>query len=455
MLRLFRQYYPIRNVIFAVGEGLVIYCAVLLAAWIKLGGEQLSADKWVVVKSLLITLVCQISLYYHDLYDLKVTNSFTELGLRLLQALGIVAIFFGLIYFFMPPLMIGEGIFVLIVGLLIVLIVSWRIGYSLMLDHGLFNQKIFIMGSGQLANDLIHEISEKKDSGYEIVAVIDDKTCGDMHYAQHKELSRKAETAKISKIVVALEEKRGYFPSDQLLECRFLGIDILEGTSFYEMLMGKLHVYQINPAYLIFSEGYEKSKLKNLLKRTGDLFLASFMLVLLSPLILITALLIKIESRGPVIFSQERVGENGKRFQIRKFRSMVADAEKKTGPVWASEDDNRITRVGRVIRKLRIDEIPQLWNVLKGEMSFVGPRPERAHFIQQLVKQIPYYTYRLSVKPGITGWAQVSYGYGATTDDAVEKLNYDLFYIKNISFLLDLLIIFRTVKTVLFGKGAR
>jgi exopolysaccharide biosynthesis polyprenyl glycosylphosphotransferase len=240
-----------------------------------------------------------------------------------------------------------------------------------------------------------------------------------------------------------------------LLECRFLGIDIIEGTSFYEMLMGKLHVYQINPAYLIFSEGYQRSKLKSMMKRSGDFMLATFMLLILSPLLLVTAALIKIDSRGPIIFSQERVGQNGRRFQINKFRSMVADAEKRTGPVWASEDDDRITRVGRVIRKLRIDEIPQLWNVLKGEMSFVGPRPERAHFIEQLVKQIPYYTYRLSVKPGITGWAQVSYGYGSTIEDAVEKLNYDLFYIKNLTFLFDFLIVFRTVKTVLFGKGAR
>lgn len=191
------------------------------------------------------------------------------------------------------------------------------------------------------------------------------------------------------------------------------------------------------------------------MKRSGDFILAALMLLILSPLLLVTAALIKIDSRGPVIFSQERVGQNGQRFWIHKFRSMVEDAEKKTGPVWAREDDDRITRVGQVIRKLRIDEIPQLWNVLKGEMSFVGPRPERAHFIEQLVEQIPYYTYRLSVKPGVTGWAQVCYSYGSTIDDAVEKLNYDLFYIKNLTFLFDLLIVFRTVKTVLFGKGAR
>ena len=179
------------------------------------------------------------------------------------------------------------------------------------------------------------------------------------------------------------------------------------------------------------------------------------MLLVLSPLILLTAILIKLDSRGPVIFSQERVGQNGKPFQVHKFRSMVADAEKRSGPVWATENDNRVTRVGRIIRKLRVDELPQLWNVLKGEMSFVGPRPERAYFIEQLEKEIPYYSERHSVKPGLTGWAQVSYPYGASVEDAIEKLNYDLFYTKNMSFLLDMLIVFRTVKIVLFGKGAR
>jgi lipopolysaccharide/colanic/teichoic acid biosynthesis glycosyltransferase len=179
------------------------------------------------------------------------------------------------------------------------------------------------------------------------------------------------------------------------------------------------------------------------------------MLILFAPLILITAILIKIESRGPIIFSQERAGQYGKPFNIKKFRSMVADAEKSTGPVWAGEHDDRITKVGQVIRKLRVDELPQLWNVFRGEMSFVGPRPERPHFIRQLEKEIPYYSERLTVKPGITGWAQVCYPYGASVEDAVEKLNYDLFYIKNLTFFLDLLVIFRTVKIVLFGRGAR
>lgn len=455
MLRLFRKYYPIRNVIFASGEGLVIYLSVIIAAYIKLGSDLHVFDDWIILKSMLITVVCQIALYYNDLYDLKVTNNYVELGIRLLQALGIATIFFGIAYYLIPQLMIGEGIFVIMIGLLILLIVSWRIGYTLVLEKGLFNQKLIIIGSGELATGIIKEIRDKRDSGYEIDTILDEKDCREGACRMQLDMCGQAKAKNISKIIVALEEKRGNLPIKQLLKCRTQGIEILEGTSFYEMLLGKLYVKQINPSWLIFSDGFHKSPLKSATKRAGDLILSFIMLIMLSPMILITAILIKIDSRGPVIFSQERVGQHGKSFNVHKFRSMVTDAEKSSGPVWANEDDDRVTRIGRIIRKLRIDELPQLWNVLKGEMSFVGPRPERAFFIKQLEKDVPYYSERLTVKPGLTGWAQVSYPYGASVEDAIEKLNYDLFYTKNVSFLLDLLIIFRTVKIVLFGKGAR
>jgi sugar transferase (PEP-CTERM system associated) len=426
-----------------------------MAAYIKMGSDLHVLDRWIVLKSLLITVVCQIALYYNDLYDLKITRDYTELGIRLLQALGIATIFFGFTYYLIPQLMIGEGIFVIMIGLLILLIVSWRIGYTLVLERGWFNQKIIIMGSGELAKGIIQEITDKRDSGYEIASVLDETDCHNGTCGTKLDICSQAKSSNIAKIVVALEEKRGTLPINQLLKCRTEGIEILEGTSFYEMLMGKLYVKQINPAWLIFSEGFRKSPLKSAMKRTGDLVLALLMLIVLSPLIAITAILIRIDSRGSVIFSQDRLGQHGRSFKVHKFRSMVADAEKQSGPVWAMENDNRVTRVGKIIRKLRIDELPQLWNVLKGEMSFVGPRPERAFFIKQLEKEIPYYSERLSVKPGLTGWAQVCYPYGASVEDAIEKLNYDLFYTKNMSFLLDLLIIFRTVKIVLLGKGAR
>jgi exopolysaccharide biosynthesis polyprenyl glycosylphosphotransferase len=229
----------------------------------------------------------------------------------------------------------------------------------------------------------------------------------------------------------------------------------LDGNSFYESLSGKLMVRQTNPGWFIFSEGFRKSLTERFLKRFIDIVLSLIMLICLLPLIVIVAVLIKLDSRGPAIFSQDRVGRGRRTYLVHKFRSMVDKAEQDSGPVWATEEDERITRVGRVIRKLRIDEVPQLWNVLKGEMSFVGPRPEREHFVKELEKIIPYYGTRFTVKPGITGWAQVSYGYGASVEDAVEKLNYDLFYIKNMSIFMDLMIVLRTIKIVLFQKGAR
>jgi sugar transferase (PEP-CTERM system associated) len=264
-----------------------------------------------------------------------------------------------------------------------------------------------------------------------------------------------ADELNISKIVVALTEKRGTLPTKELVKCRVNGIEIIEGASFYEMLTGKFIVEQINPAWLIFSEGFYKSRTRRFLKRIMDLMLSVVLLILLLPVIIATAILIKIDSKGPVIFSQERLGENKKTYLIYKFRSMFSDAEKQSGPTWAKDNDHRITRVGKYIRQWRVDEIPQLWNVLKGDMSFVGPRPEREFFVKKLEDIIPYFTERFSVKPGVTGWAQVCYSYGASVEDAIEKLNYDLFYIKNMSIFMDFMIIMRTVKIVLFGKGAR
>ncbi len=389
-----------------------------------------------------------------------------ELGIRLLQALGASAVFLAGIYVVFPKAIIGRGIFALSIGFVIFLIVSWRFFYKLILNHGLFNQNIIILGSGDLALNIIDEITQRKDSGYTVSANVkeymvnnelpnDQNIVSTIHKQNYEGLCDMADELNISKIVVALTEKRGTLPTKELVKCRVNGIEIIEGASFYEMLTGKFIVNQINPAWLIFSEGFYKSRTRRFLKRTMDLLLSIVLLVLLLPVIIATAILIKIDSTGPVIFSQERLGENKKTYLIYKFRSMFSDAEKQSGPTWARDNDHRITRVGKYIRQWRVDEIPQLWNVLKGDMSFVGPRPEREFFVEKLEDIIPYYTERFSIKPGITGWAQVSYGYGSSVEDAIEKLNYDLFYIKNMSIFMDLMIIMRTVKIVLFGKGAR
>ena len=466
MLRIFKQYYPIRNIFFFIGEGIAIFVAVMVASWLLLNVGLFGFDRWLCFKIFLISLVCQTCLYYNDLYDLKVTDTFQELGIRLLQALGTAAIILAGIYLVFPKTIVGSGIFAVSIVFVIILIVSWRFFYALILSHGIFNQKIILLGSGHLAQNILDEIIKRKDSGYSIAVNVQD-SLEDLDFSDQKQqletickkdydgLCELADQLNIKKVVVAIKERRGAFPLTELVKCRVKGIEVIEGTSFYEMLAGKLIVDQINPAWIIFSKGFYKSRTRRFFKRSTDVIISLAMLILFSPLILVTAILIKIDSTGPVLFSQERVGKNKNPYLLYKFRSMVQDAEKQTGPVWASDNDKRITRVGTIIRKWRIDELPQLWNVLKGDMSFVGPRPEREFFVKKLEDIIPYYGERFSVKPGITGWAQVCYGYGASVDDTVEKVNYDLFYIKNMSSFMDLMIILRTIKIVLFGKGAR
>lgn len=463
MLRLFKKYYPIRNFFFVAGEGVFIFISVLAAVLIFFGPTALILDDWLLLKVLLITIICQASLYYNDLYNLQATESFNELGIRLLQALGVAAILLAFIYMLFPQVIIATGTFIVSISFAILLIVLWRFLYSIVLKRGLFNQKIILLGSGQVAMNIKQEIVVRKDCGYTLalevpesiydVNLVNPGNVPIICQNNFEGLCGMAHAMEITKIVVGFKEKRHIFPIRELLKCRVEGIDVIDGNDFYENLTGKLTVEALNPSWLIFGGGFHKGRIRRFLKRSVDLLLAVVMLILNLPIIIITASLIKIDSPGPVIFSQERVGEKGRTYRIHKFRSMIADAEKKSGPVWAQDKDDRVTRVGKFIRSWRIDEIPQLWNVLKGEMSFVGPRPEREFFVKKLEEKIPYYSMRHTVKPGITGWAQVCYGYGASVEDAVEKLNYDLFYIKNMTTLMDLMIVLRTIKIVLFGMG--
>ena len=272
-------------------------------------------------------------------------------------------------------------------------------------------------------------------------------TCHDMCEIVEKE--------GISRIIVALSERRGRLPFDMLLKCRLNGIRIEDDATFYEGINGKIRLESLRPSWLIFSDGFKKSWLSLTTKRLLDIAASFILLIIALPVMILTSMLVKLDSRGPVFFKQERMGMDGRIFTLFKFRSMREDAEAKSGPVWATKDDDRVTRVGGIIRKTRLDELPQLINVLKGDMSFVGPRPERPFFIEQLKEKIPYYALRESVRPGVTGWAQIRYPYGASVEDAFEKLQYDLYYTKNMSFLLDLTLIFDTIKVVLLGRGSR
>jgi sugar transferase (PEP-CTERM system associated) len=261
---------------------------------------------------------------------------------------------------------------------------------------------------------------------------------------------------RVSLIIVALDDRRGKMPVSELLQCRLAGIRVEEGTSFYERLTGKIQVRNLRPSWLVFSQGFNKPRLLLTGKRAGELVTAALALLLVAPFLILIALLIKLDSRGPVFYRQERVGEKGRSFSLLKFRTMHTNAEAATGPVWATgTEDRRLTRVGRLLRRARLDELPQLLNVLAGEMSYCGPRPERPHFVEQLRHIIPYYGERHSVKPGITGWAQIKFGYGSNIEDAEEKLQYDLYYVKHMSLRLDLGIIVDTLKVMVTGRGAR
>ncbi|MBI3121469.1 MAG: TIGR03013 family PEP-CTERM/XrtA system glycosyltransferase, partial [candidate division NC10 bacterium] len=322
-------------------------------------------------------------------------------------------------------------------------------------------RRVLLLGSGRPAR-IIAETVNGANPKYEMVGCLDGHPArigqavnGVKILGSMGDLAHISTAMRPSVIVVAMTEQRGSFPLSTILECKLEGIEVEEWPSFYEKLTGKIVLTDLRPSWLVFSDGFRKRPLTLAMKRGMDMLLASVGLLFALPLFPLIAILVKVDSWGPVLLRQERVGQHGRIFSLLKFRSMRADAEQDSGPVWAQERDPRVTRVGRILRMTRLDEIPQLWNVLRGEMSLVGPRPERPGFVAQLQERIPFYAHRLSVKPGITGWAQVKYRYAATLEDASEKLQYDLYYIKNVSIFLDLLILLHTLQVVLLMNGSR
>lgn len=459
MTRLFHKYYPVRGMIFFLIEGGLIFMGVWLLIWFNLPGE-LPHDPGITVwiKILFITVIVQTSLYYHSLYDFSSKVSMSALAIHIIKATGIACLILAAFYYFLPQLILERGFFLIVLFLMFLVLVSWRLLYQYVCQHQLLNERILLVGDGRLAGMIGQEVRNSMDSGYTIKAVFSNP--GNSGLAEELGVDKKdsydglceyALANGIRKIVVALEERRGHSPVKSLLNCKMHGFKILEGASFYEALSGKILAGDITPSWLVFSDGFHRSKLKIIGKRFFDIFFASIGFILSAPLQIMVALLVKATSSGPIFYRQIRVGQMEKEFSVIKFRTMYENAETSSGAVWAEHNDPRITPVGRILRKLRLDELPQFLNVLKGEMSFVGPRPERPIFVSRLKKVIPYYSERHTVKPGITGWAQVNYGYGASEEDALRKLEYDLFYIKHLSLLFDLYIMLKTIKTVLLG----
>ena len=457
-MQLFNRYVSPRGLTVFGCEILLIFGSVAIAARAHGAGADVAHDAW---KIALITGLCQLCFYYNDLYDLTIVHSSRELLIRLLQAAGAASILVALLYLVMPSLALSNGIFVSSLVIFLIAIIAWRLLFNRLAYASHLEERVLIVGTGATARMVARQIQSQHDFGYRVIGYIDeapDRGTGVLNPATlgvAEDIPRIVEHYDVDRIVVGLSDRRGRLPISELLQAKLSGVRVEDATTTYERLTGKILIDDLKPSWLIFSDGFVISRWKRFCKRAIDLVLSSVVFVITAPLTLLTALAVYLDSEGPVLYCQERVGEGGKRFTLYKFRSMRVDAERDGTPVWARDNDERITRVGRFIRMTRLDELPQLWNVLRGDMSFVGPRPERSFFVEQLEKEIPFYQQRHAVKPGVTGWAQIKYEYGSSIEDAMEKLRYDLYYIKHLSIALDLSIVFDTVKVVMFGKGAK
>jgi sugar transferase (PEP-CTERM system associated) len=453
-----------RTLTLVVFETFLIVAAVSLGAWMRLGGDavELLVNEGGVAKALLIAFVCQVCLYYADLYELRVASDRRELFIRIVQALSATSFLLAAIYFWAPSLIVGRGVFVVSTFMVLVFVAAWRVLFEWLSRQVAPRERLLLVGTGPAAIGLARELFERRQElGVEIVGFVDPDPArlgapviNPGVIGTIEDIPSIVRARGVDRVVVSLADARGKLPMDKLLEMKLDGVSFDHLASVYEELTGKIAVENLRPSWLIFSEGFRKSRAVNSLKRLMDIALAIVGLALAFPVMLVVAAAVRLTSAGPVLYRQQRIGQHGRVFTVVKFRSMRQDAESSTGAVWARKNDSRVTPIGAILRKARLDELPQLWNVLIGDMSFVGPRPERPEFVSQLTQKIPFYGQRHVIRPGLTGWAQVRYTYGSTVEDALEKLQYDLFYIKNLSIALDLFIIFSTVKTVILRRGA-
>ena len=407
-----------------------------------------------------LVMVCSMSAF--GMYQIMFRESFRVTFLRLMPACVLGFVLMTLVFYVLPDLYLGRGILGFMFLVAVPAILTTRMVFFKSTQTRLLESRILFLGAGALAQECTVLAQEGRlNHKYKIVGYIPtkDQECCVPASALLPMNDSVAETAKamnVSEIIVAVQNRRGgALPIRELLTCKLNGIKVTDSAAFFEREACQIRVDSLQPSWLVFGNGFDQGFFRTLGKRTFDMIVSIVVLIIALPLLLVTALLIFLEDRGPIFYRQERVGKDGKHFMVLKFRSMGVDAERGGTPQWASTKDPRTTRVGRVIRLLRIDEFPQILNVLKGEMSFVGPRPERPYFVKQLCEEIPYYNVRHSIKPGITGMAQVRYHYGASVADAVQKLQYDLYYVKNNSLFLDLLILIDTLQVVILGKGSR
>lgn len=453
-----------RKLCLLIFEGGLIYFCGVAATYFRFGADApevfMTQRGW--LKILLLTVIGQGAFYLFDLYDFRMIRQHITLYTRIFQALGLEAITLALIFYMLPQVTIGRGVFLVSLVLMLTVMVSWRLLVMWLLGHPRLTDRVLILGTGEQAIRLAREMLERRENGYSVVGFVgtDPRLVGQSLINPSvvgviPDLEEITNRYQANRIVVALDDWQGQLPTSSLLKLKFgAEVSIEDSASFYEKLTRKVSVDMLQPSGLIFSASSWWMPFYKRARKIADFVLAIIGLVLTSPLMVVAMIAVKLDSPGPMFYTQERIGLNKRIFKIIKFRSMRVNAEE-DGPVWAGEEDPRVTRIGRILRKLRIDELPQFINILRGEMSIIGPRPEREVFVELFEREIPYYSQRHLVKPGITGWAQVRYPYGASFKDTVEKLQYDLYYIKNQSPLLDTIILFETVRIVLFGRFAR
>jgi sugar transferase (PEP-CTERM system associated) len=457
---MFNQQTRYKQLILFLGDFFIIIFSLYLSVFIRFLNYINVIDIYTVAT--LFSIFAYHTLFYiFDLYNLSFTFKSTAYFARVLSAVVIATLLVAIPFYFFPTWKFGRGIYLINVVLIFSLSYSWRLAFRVFFFIVDKPKKIAIAGAGYAGETICNIL--KGNSAYIIKSIYDDnpgklnkQINGYPVSGTTSEISKLAETGEIDAVVIAVIHDRNPELLNTIIHAKMNGVEIYDMASLYEELTGKLPVLHLTHGWMAYTpfHGIRKGLYTSRIKKIFDMCLSVTGLILASPLMLIIAMAIKIDTKGPVLYRQKRVGFNERIYDLIKFRSMTGDAEIH-GTFWAQENDPRVTRIGNIIRKTRFDEIPQLWNILKGDMSLIGPRPERPEFVQKLEDEIPFYTFRHAVKPGITGWAQVNYKYGASKDDTIEKLQYDLFYIKNLSVFLDLQILFKTLRVIMFREGAR
>jgi len=457
----------LRTLAIVLFETALIFFLVVVATWVRLGSD-LAWDEFMlrngVGKAFLVTIVTQLCLYFADLYSPRQTTDRRDMFIRLIQALGAASFILAGLYLWLEDLALGRLVFLVAALFVIVGVVGWRLLFEVTSRAMGPRERLLLVGTSPAAVALARELHEHRvELGVEIVGFVDPDPArvgtpllNPGIIGAVADIPTIVHDRRVDRVVVSLVDARGKLQMDELLQMKLdSGVTFDHLPTVYEEYIGKIALENLRPSWLIFSSGFKKTRVLLAAKRVLDVVSALVGLILLAPVLAIVAALVRLTSKGPALYHQERVGQGGRLYTVHKFRSMCQNAEAGTGAVWAQARDSRVTPIGGFLRRTRLDETPQLWNVLVGDMSIVGPRPERPEFVSQLTEQIPFYGLRHTVRPGVTGWAQVRYTYGASVEDSMEKLQYDLFYIKHMTIAFDLFILFSTVKTVVLRRGAQ